>query len=290
MSYSVTSSFDEFIDAISIDEDFTGIADKRRNRILELLEDEFTILDAFPMGSLVRGTGLLGHADIDVLVALHFSRHIRGKSPLRVVEDVRDHLSIYNSKLVRKNGQAVTLYFKSWPKRVDIVPAKRVSEGGAFSHFCIPDINRGIWIETNPGVHANSMKKLEEPDRQRIRMVKTWNKAHSEYLQSYHIEVMALSMSQIDEEVWEVDWPWEISQFFDEASKSIRASLYHPDEASGPVDDYLSPLDRQEATTRLDRARDLARDAWLHMYRSKNSEAAIRIYEQMFGTRFPSYG
>jgi hypothetical protein len=278
-------SFDRFLQNISLTGDHSTTARTRRDRIVELLSDGFTICEAFPTGSLVRGTGLKGRSDVDVIVALHYGRHIEGKSPRKVLDSVRDHLSQYRAQLTKKNGQAVTLYFETWPN-VDIVPATQVTMAGAVSHYEIPDMNRGIWLRSNPKLNDGPMRQLSTQARQRIRMIKTWNEAHSGYLQSFHIEVMALQTAASTN-----DWPWDVFKSLEAAATLIDGPLYHPAGASGRVDDYLSAVERASAKTRLERARDLARSAWYAVHPPNDDHAeAIRIYRMIFGERFPAYG
>jgi hypothetical protein len=284
MPYTVPVSFDRFLENISLTGDHAQTAATRPDRIVELLRDTFTIVEAFPTGSLVRGTALKARADVDVMVALHYANHIEGKSPRRVLEDVREHLSEYNAKLVKKNGQAVTLYFQSWPN-VDIVPAARVANNGLVSHYEIPDANRQVWIKTNPRKHDAAMRELSTGDRERIRMIKTWNDAHSGYLQSFHVEVLALKVSRVTG-----DWPWDVFQFFSDAKPLLGGPLLHPT-TSDQVDDYLTGSDRREVLERVERAIELARDAWWQVHPPNDNHAeAIRLYRILFGDRFPAYG
>jgi len=44
------------------------------------------------MGSIPKFTALSGHADLDVLVVLHCSRHIKEKSPAGLLSQVRKPL------------------------------------------------------------------------------------------------------------------------------------------------------------------------------------------------------
>lgn len=287
MAYTVGYAFAGFLDRIAIKGPLMDTANTRRDRIVELLGSTFDILHAFPTGSLVRGTALKRHADVDVMVVLHYSKHIANQTPKQVLEDVRAQLSSYNARLVRKNGQAVTLYFTTGPN-VDIVPAKKVLNGESFSHYEIPDANRGTWIETNPHIHDAAMSRASLNRRQLIQMAKTWNHSHSEYLQSFHVEVLALLCDYVSD----TDWPWTVFQFFDTALKSLDSyALWHPNGGHGSVDAYLSYSDRQEARARLERARDLARQAWYAVYPPSTDDAgAIGTYRTIFGGDFPAYG
>jgi hypothetical protein len=84
MPYLISTCFNEFLDAISITGNMGDVALTRSKSIASYLESSFEILDIFATGSLTRGTALRGSSDIDVMVVLHYSKHIKGKSP-RVV-------------------------------------------------------------------------------------------------------------------------------------------------------------------------------------------------------------
>ena len=114
-------------------------------------------------------------------------------------------------------------------------------------------------------------------------MIKEWNKEHSEFLQSFHIEVMAIRI--FDSTI--SDYPWSLFQYFEKAVKLATSSLYYEDEC---VDDYLDSEQRQEVIKRLETARDRARDAWYLTYNGRNRDKeAIEIWRQVFGERFPAY-
>lgn len=115
-------------------------------------------------------------------------------------------------------------------------------------------------------------------------MVKWWNHGHSEYLQSYHIEVLALRSLTTSLN----DITWDIYKYFLDATTLIQLPLVHE---GSSVDVYLSGLDRDEARKRLETARDLARDAWYCTYGGRTDhKAAINRWQQLFGDKFPSYG
>jgi hypothetical protein len=112
MPYTVAVSFDKFRQDIEVSGTHRDTATRRRNSIVSLLKGDFEILDAFPSGSIPRYTAVRGYADLDVIVVLHYGKHIKGKKPSEVLKEVRDSLAQYRTN-VRSNGQAVTLYFKT---------------------------------------------------------------------------------------------------------------------------------------------------------------------------------
>lgn len=287
MPYTVEASFDKFYENINLPGDHRETANTRRDDIVETLKNEFDILEAFASGSIPRYTAVKGYADLDVIVALHFGKHIKGKKPSAVLQDIRDTLAEYKTN-VRKNGQAVTLYYKTWPN-VDIVPASRsVDNAGNVTGYGIPDMNKEAWIQSRPKNHttniANRAATCGPSFRRIITMIKWWNHQHSEYLQSYHIEAMAFQIFTLKLS----DMPWDVFTFFREASTLISSPLWYE---GAFVDDYLSNEQRQEAEKRLKTASDKARDAWYDTYGANNDhEGAIAIWRQIFGDKFPAYG
>lgn len=285
MAYSVQSAFDQFFDAINLADDHRATANARKNRIVSLLSNHFEILEAFGSGSIPRYTALKNKADLDVMVALHYGKHIKDKRPIDVLQAVRDALGEYRTQ-VRKNGQAVTLYYDTWPN-VDIVPVSRsVDSAGNVTHFNVPDANTGGWIDSNPKKHSANIEarsgKCGQNFRKVIKMMKAWNANHSSYLQSYHIEVMALQT--FDSEL--ADLPWDVFQFFSKCHNLIATPLWHD---SGYVDNYLSLVDRGEAKKRLANATDMARLAWYSGVLGHTQESITR-WKQIFGGDFPLYG
>ena len=287
MPNTVPVSFDKFVETISLTGDHKDTASARKDRIVSLLGNTFTILDAFPTGSIPRGTALKGHADLDLMVVLHYGKHIKDKRPEQVLQDVRDALGEYRTN-VRKNGQAATLYYESWPN-VDIVPVSKVTnDDGSVNRYEVPDMNSDKWLPSRPRRHTVAIQERAAECGSRfkplIRMVKQWNKSHSDLMESYHIEALAL---QVCSGVLSDD-PWDLFNFFNQAAKLTQTSLAYD---GGFADDYLDYTTRREVLNRLNTAVDRARDAW-HLTYGSNSDhrRAIEIWRQVFGDRFPAYG
>ncbi|WP_298444723.1 hypothetical protein [uncultured Ferrimonas sp.] len=102
MPYTIPVSFDKFIERISITGNQADTAESRCKSIVSLLDKEFNILEAFPMGSLVSGTSLSGFSDADVMLVLHYGTHAEKKSPTEFLQSVRDKLSEYNTRMAKK--------------------------------------------------------------------------------------------------------------------------------------------------------------------------------------------
>jgi Second Messenger Oligonucleotide or Dinucleotide Synthetase domain len=287
MAYTVATSFNRFLENINITGDHRETCNARRDRIVSLLGNHFIILEAFASGSIPKQTAVRGYADLDVIVALNYGKHIDGKLPSQVLQSVRDALGEYRTG-VRKNGQAVTLYYETWPN-VDIVPVSRVANNGVIVGYEIPDMNKEEWIPSNPKNHSERISERVSSYgpafRRIIKMIKWWNHQHSTYLRSYHIEVLALEVL----DGYFSDYSWNVFQFFDKAYERIDSRYMWYEGAF--VDDYLGYSDRQEVLKRLDTARTKARSAWHETYGERNNhERAINIWRQIFGDKFPAYG
>lgn len=88
MPYTVAISFDKFREHIELSGDHRETATARKDRVVSLLKNDFEILDAFATGSIPRFTAVRGHADLDVMVVLHYGKHIKDKTPLAVLQQV----------------------------------------------------------------------------------------------------------------------------------------------------------------------------------------------------------
>lgn len=281
------AAFDQFYANVNLGGDYRETANKRRDRIVSILEKHFDIRDAFATGSIPRFTAVKTYADLDVLVALHYSKHIKDRAPKDVLQAVRDALAEYRTN-VRKNGQAVTLYYETWPN-VDIVPAAQLTDtAGAVTGYSIPDMNTGTWITSRPKAHSQNIQDRARACgghfRRVITMAKWWNRTHSAYLQSYHVEAMAVQIFTGPMN----DISWDVFQFFDSAATKARVSLNYE---GSYVDGYLSPVTRAEAVARLEKARDIAGEAWYYTYGTNSDhQAAIGRWRVLFGDEFPTYG
>jgi len=287
MPYTVEASFNVFYENINLAGDQREIANTRRDDIVRRLGKTFSIVEAFSSGSIPKYTALKNHADLDVIVALHYDKHINGKTPTQVLQSVRDALAEWRTG-VRRNGQAVTLYYKTWPN-VDIVPVSLVTDdNGTVLYYNVPDSNTNSWIASHPKKHAENIdKKSSECGhnfRRIIKMIKHWNKIHGNYLQSYHIEVLSLKVFDSDLS----DTPWNIFQFFNNARPLLQSYLWHD---WGFSDNYLSWPAREEVLKRFDTAISKSRSAWLKTYNTNDDhKGAIEIWKQIFGDKFPTYG
>jgi hypothetical protein len=290
MPYTVPYSFDIFFEAINLPGGHRTEANERRHRIVGYLEDRFEILEAFPSGSIPRFTALRDHSDLDIIVVLHFGKHIEDRAPSAVLKDVRDELDRYSDTSVRRNGQAVTMHFTDWPK-VDVVPAKRFTSNGETVAYGIPDMHQEVWLRSRPKAHSQRMAREAEAQgsgfKRMVKMLKEWNRVHGVPLQSFHLEVLALQALQTYGFEDDDDHTWPLFQFFEQATPLLREYLWYDE---GWADDYLDLGARDAVVRRFVETAALASRAWSYTYKSDEHEEAIVIWRKIFGSRFPAYG
>lgn len=292
MATSVQQAFREFASNLEPRAYSREGAAARREHLLGLLRQHFDVLKAFESGSLIRYTAVRDYADLDIMAVLHHSKHIKGKTPTQVLNAVATPLRDYVPR-VRRNGQAITLHYKTWPN-VDLVPVYYSGTSlEKVDHYGVPDSNRGIWLKSRPVSHSNRMSKRNSdiecgPLFKRLaKMAKWWNLKHGSYLQSFHIEVIALETFTTS--LAESDYPWHAYQWFKKAAEVVAAGSLSYDGSS--VDSYLNMAKRNEALTRLRRAESQANRAWCLAYGTNNNHrGAITTWRSIFPDRFPVYG
>ncbi|WP_272027153.1 nucleotidyltransferase [Kocuria rosea] len=284
MSWTTEYAFSQFYDAINLPGDHHTAANARKDWIVSRLKaGGLNVIDAFSMGSIPRYTALRQHADLDVMVALHYGQHIKDRTPAQVLSITKTALGA-GAGAIRRNGQAITIKFQTWPN-VDVVPAKRmVSDTGAVTGYQIPDMNRGLWLPTNPPLHSRQISDAASTRgprfRQAVKMIKHWNRRQDVRLQSYHIEVIALNMSAN----WQ-NLSWPLLQWFEAAQPAVH-SCWH---AGADVSSYLDYSRAARAATQLASARETASAAWYAATKGDHRRA-ITLWKSVFGQEFPSYG
>jgi hypothetical protein len=290
VAYTDSGGFVAFFDNINLTGDHHAIASARRERVVSLLSREFEILDSFATGSISNYTAVKEHADLDVILVLHWSKHIKDKKASEVLGAVQNHLSEFRTG--RRNGQAVTLYYESWPD-VDIVPVSRVvNNDNTVNYYSVPDMNDEKWLVSRPRKHSKALTDANSSFGQEfkkiVKMLKWWNHQHSGLMKSYHIEVLAL---KIFTGKTFSNFPWDVFTFFDQASTLTESLLF--DDDGNTVDEYLylKADKRTEILKRLTTAKDKTRDVWYATYDNRGEHArALGIWRQVFGDKFPTYG
>ena len=286
MPLSLSEGFKTFRANLEITELQAPVVATRQQRVRDVVEANFTVLDSFLTGSYRRNTMIapLALADVDVFIVLD-PQYYRAHTPRTLLEAVRTQLrtTYPTTPRISKNGQAVTITFTDF--RVDVVPGFYRTGGG----YLIPDQNSGRWIETDPTRHVelwSAANGAHEGDLVPLmKMLKAWNRAHSEFLRSFHLEALTLTVLN---NVTISDFPSGIRFVFGQARTAFAQPLVDPAGYGGNLCDYIDMITGAEIANRLRIAHDWAVAAEAAISNNR-IDLAFERYGQIFGDYFPAY-
>lgn len=243
------------------------------------------LLSTKVIGSADRETIIRPIKDIDVLAIFEDAAFYNYENDSRkFLYRVRDALNEYNVKVVGARGQAVRLFYDQ-PPHVDIVPAVRRDSGGYFIPSGDTDFwGRHRWLTTDPDEHTRWMSQqntaLGYNLKPLIRLLKRWNREHSSYLRSFHLEVMAAeTFGNLGNNRRTAS-----QKFFEWASGYIKVK--DPAGHSGDLSSYMTWYSRMEFQSLLDSSSKRAKKA-IEAEESGNRAEAVRLWRIIYGPEFP---
>jgi hypothetical protein len=278
-------------DKLKSNVEITGLQEStvstRQTTVRQAVEARMAVLESFLVGSYRRSTMVapLSEADVDIFVIVD-PKYYRPDGQIYLLDAVRASLKErYKTPAISRNGQAVTIRFDDfW---VDVVPSFRRQGGG----YLIPDSERHVWIETDPKQHIALWAAANKAHSGNVlpimKMMKAWNKEHSEPLRSFPLEVLVLRSLEgvrID------DFFSGVRYVFDKARALVRAPNLDPAGFGGDVGAYLDSreaIDRVVSRLESGYARALEAESAERYNRTDQAYAKWRI---VFGDYFPSYG
>jgi hypothetical protein len=287
MPTSISASFQAFRSNLEITDLQEPVVATRQKRVREAVEFGFEVLDSFLTGSYARDTLIapLKKADVDLFTVLS-SRYYQNQTPQGLLDQVREHLrqTYPTTPRVSKNGQAVTITFTDFI--VDVVPAFNRQGGG----YLIPNTNSGTWISTDPQRHIELWSEANEFHQgdliPLIKMLKAWNRTHSERFRSFHLEALAV---KIFTGVTISNFPSGIRIFFAKAQSATTFKLPDPAGYGGDVGAYMTGTLLTDANQGLLRAEEWALEAEAAIADDR-IDLAFDKYRMLFGDYFPAYG
>jgi hypothetical protein len=268
-------------------------ASRRQRKLRGQLDEAFDIITDFLTGAYRRHTKTKPLRDVDIMIVLRDTSWL-GKHPREILEAVRDALSPhYGSARVCTDRRAVRVDFGV--QRVgdltdevisfDVVPA---FEDG--DHYLIPDDRLGIWVPTNPTIHADlattANKNFDGHWKPLVKMIKKWNQVHGGPVEpGFLIEVMALELITGP---WTGSHAYELRQFFASAADRIAGRWADPACVGPDISDALDedPSKMRRAQTALREAEAACTGAILLDRQGKTGEA-LSAWRSLFGDLFP---
>lgn len=287
MPTTIEEGFKKLRDNLRITELQESTVSARQQNVRAAVEGQMKVLDTFLTGSYRRRTMIapLSEADVDVFVVLDQS-YYESNGQASLLDKLKRVLKkTYDTSDISRNGQAVTIFFSDF--RVDVVPGFYRSGGG----YLIADPVLGRWIETDPKRHVKiwelANKEHDYNLSPLIKMIKGWNRVHSQLLRSFHLESLVL---QVIGDISITSFPLTVGYVFDQARTQIQYPVIDPAGYGGNVGAYLNTQTKvDEVVSRLDSAHRRAVEAVSYQEANKIQQA----YEQwrlVFGGYFPAYG
>ena len=287
MATTTAGAFTEFIEKLKpTDTQWATIHDRRNvnnNKLAAAFPSTATLVfdRSSLIGSADRATIIRPVDDVDIIAVFDPAGFEQYRfDSKKFIYRVRDALDA-GASIAGARGQAVRIFYASGPK-ADVTPGFARRGGG----YLIPK-GDGTWQATDPDYHDTYISgrhaALGYHLKPMARLIKAWNRAHSQRLSSFHIECMlATTFVSIGANYREATWT-----FFDHASASLN--VHDPAGHSGDLAAKLTLTQEQAVKTSFASARDRARSA-LNAEAAGDHADAIRLWRIVFGTGFASYG
>jgi hypothetical protein len=293
MAKTIIESFRTFKSNLEITNLQAATVSTRQQSVRAAVESGLTVSDSFLSGSYSRKTLIapLKQADIDIVMVLdpkyfhNYNGQNGGQAGLLDLLKRVLKKTYQSTPDISRNGQAVTIQFTDFA--VDVVPAFSRQDGG----YLIPNSITQTWLSTDPKKHveiwAAANQRHDGDLVPLIKMLKTWNRATSTFLRSFHLETMTL---QILNDVTISDFPSGTRYFFSKGLDYVTKKNPDPAGYGDDVGSYLNTEERvknavsrfETAHTRALKAEDLARRGYM--------ADAVNTWRMVFGDYFPAYG
>lgn len=289
MALTTAQAFTQFLSDITATEyQKTSIINSRKSGVDRDLGDAFPSTSDMPfwggtlMGSASKNTIIRPLDDVDVLAVFSNGKQAWNKyrsDSYSFIYRVRDAYNGYHVQQVGTRGQAVRVFYDGGG-HVDVAPV--FSQGDGVYH--LPN-GSGGWLLTAPTVandwFAEQNRILSHQLAPLVRLLKAWNRAHSNRMQSFHLETVAASIfSSLGNNHRDA-----MQKFFQWAPNQLYVN--DPGGHSGDLGSYLTWHARQELLIALSSAAERARIANAAETLGHHEEAK-RLWKIILGSSFPS--
>lgn len=289
MTLTTAQAFTQFLGDISATEyQRTSIIQARKKTVDDRLSEKFPSTADMPysegvlMGSAAKGTIIRPFDDIDVLAVFSNVSNAWAKyqwDSKAFIYRIRDAYSGLSIQQVGTRGQAVRVFYKTGG-HVDVAPVFAAGNGV----YKLPN-GSGGWIDTAPGIagqwFAGRNQELGYNLGPVVRLAKSWNRAHSKRMRSFHLETVAGSaFSKIGSNYREA-----LEKFFEWAPRHLHVN--DPGGHSGDLCTYLTWSAEQSLRQALESAAERARRARAAEADGDHAEAK-RLWKIVLGDDFPA--
>lgn len=264
---------------ITITDKQTSSVSTTYNNLKTLLLDSESKLNGervFQNGSYDRDTIIKPLDDVDIFLVLDRAEYEDGgvlRKPQTVLTKLKDYLNStrdYKDKAVQ-DRPCVTVHLCD--KRFDVLPCF----GDDLEGYWIPDSDLSGWIWSNPVLHSEKLTEVNKLRKGRIvpliRLLKYWNREKlGKLIPSYHIEDIATHIFTL----------FDTTNHEDGVHTWLRyATNYLDSDKFADEDDYSDAVEAISAAyEKIDEAHTL--------YEDGQENEAIKLWKEVFGTKFPT--
>ncbi len=190
---------------------------------------------------------------------------------------------------IKKHGQAINVWLESYKLGIDIVPCFHiVPRDGSQDFYYIPEGEGSDgWIKTNPKIDERISDELHvkhnEMFRGLVRLIKYWNlKFNSGKLQSYHLETVVWhAFDNYEGEL--ASYESGLFHFFLNASSVLSGPCADKTKLGGPVDSYLSAVERQSSLEKFNQSVQILSESYLHP--QTDDAKKLAAWKRLFGDK-----
>lgn len=289
MTLTTAQAFSQFLEDITAtDNQRSTFIPNRKSSVDRDMETAFPSSSDMPywkgmlMGSAAKGTIIRPLDDIDVLAV--FSNEIGAWSKYAYdsksfIYRVRNAYNGFKTQQVGTRGQAVRVFYESGG-HVDVAPV--FLQGNDV--YQLPN-GTGGWLRTAPTManawYGERNKALGYHLGPIVRLLKSWNRAHSKRFRSFHLEtVAATTFGSLGSNYRDA-----LQKYFEWAPSYLNVS--DPGGYGGDLSTYLTWSGRQELLQALSSAADRAKKANEAEARGDHAEAK-RLWRIVLGDGFPN--
>lgn len=288
MTLTTTQAFSKFLEDITAtDNQKSTFIPNRKASVDEDMGKAFPSTSDMPyfegilMGSASKGTIIRPLDDIDVLAVFSNKNGAWSKyayDSKSFIYRIREAYAGTKIQQVGTRGQAVRVFYKTGG-HVDVAPV--FYRGNDVYH--LPN-GTGGWLLTAPTVanawFSEKNKALGYHLGPVVRLIKSWNRAHSKHFRSFHLEtVAATTFSSLGSNYRDA-----LQKFFEWAPRYLNVS--DPGGQGGDLSTYLTWTSRQNLIQALNTAADRAKKANEAEGRGDHAEAK-RLWRIILGDTFP---
>ncbi|WP_430336282.1 SMODS domain-containing nucleotidyltransferase [Rhodococcus sp. ACT016] len=287
MARTVSQGFEVFMSNLVPLASQQTAAASHRSSIEKSLRSALEVSTIWETGSFHHGTGVRGHADVDLLVSLK-NKPNSSDTALRWVREALQESFPFTR--VRTSRPAIVVEFASGSETVEVIPGFLTSRGDSDVFvYDIPAADSG-WMDTAPKAHLNYVNEcnnragVKGAAKKLSRLAKAWKYYNNVPISSFYLEMRAAQYITTQSSYIAV---WDICGLLEDLHSKQLAAMNDPKSFSGRFHPCSSEAKKMEALSKLNTGASRARKA-LDAYNADDPATAFHYLDLLFGGNFPS--